>query len=96
MKEPVIYLLVRQIEKGGWICYGIYPEFLKNYGRRITKEKIVSFFNDILPTSKLPKNFKRANVTYILKPGKDGTEPAHYRPISLLSVPYKLLEHMIL
>jgi hypothetical protein len=30
------------------------------------------------------------------KPGKDVSDPAHYRPISLLSVMYKSLERMIL
>jgi hypothetical protein len=53
-------------------------------------------FNDILSASKLPKIFKRANVISILKPVKDDTEPAHYRPISLLSVTYQLLERMVL
>lgn len=32
----------------------------------------------------------------ILKPGKDGTDAAHFRPISLLSVTYKMLERLIL
>jgi hypothetical protein len=35
---------------------GIYSELLKNSGRR-TKEWIVSFFNDILSTSRPPKRF---------------------------------------
>ena len=35
-------------------------------------------------------------VTAILKPGKDGNDPAHFRPISLLTVLYKLLERLIL
>jgi hypothetical protein len=41
-------------------------KFLKNPGRE-TKEWIVSFFNDIFSTLKLPKVFKRAT-----KPGKYG------------------------
>jgi hypothetical protein len=52
--------------------------------------------NDIVSTSKIPNLFKRAKVIAIIKPGKDGTDPAHYRPISLLSVVYKLLERLIL
>jgi hypothetical protein len=35
-------------------------------------------------------------VISILKPGKEGTEPAHYRRISLLSVNYKLFERITL
>jgi hypothetical protein len=55
---------------------GIYPEVFKNSGRR-SKEWMVSFVNDILSTSKLPKILKRANVISIHKPGKDGIEPAN-------------------
>jgi hypothetical protein len=39
---------------------------------------------------------KRAKVISIIKPGKDGTDPAHHRPIPLLGVVYKLLERLIL
>lgn len=39
-----------------------------------------------------------SNVIAILKPGKDGTDTAHYRPISLLTfsvtVTYKVLERL--
>jgi hypothetical protein len=52
--------------------------------------------NDIVSTLKLPDLFKRAKVISIIKPGKGGTDPAHYRPISLLSVVYNLLERLIL
>ncbi|XP_055714426.1 uncharacterized protein LOC129808680 [Phlebotomus papatasi] len=75
---------------------GIYPEFIKNAGPKV-KCWLVDLFNRILDTGHLPKLFKRAKVIAILKPGKDGTDAAHYRPISLLvSVVYKLLERMIL
>jgi hypothetical protein len=74
---------------------GIYPVFIKIFGAQ-TKEWIVLFMNDIVLTSKIPNLFKRAKVISIIKPGKDGTDPAHYRPISLLSVVYKLLERLIL
>jgi hypothetical protein len=73
---------------------GIHPEFIKNFGAQ-TKEWIVSFMNDIVSTSKIPNLFKRAKLISIIKPVKDGTDPAHYRPISLLSVVYKLLERLI-
>jgi hypothetical protein len=74
---------------------GIYPEFIKNFGAQ-TKEWIISFMNDIVSTSKILNMFKRAKVISIIKPGKDGTDPAYYRRISLLSVVYKLLERLIL
>jgi hypothetical protein len=74
---------------------GVYPEFIKNSGRK-TKEWLVRLFNDILTTGKLPKLFKQAKIIAILKPGKDGTDASHYRPISLLSVVYKIFEQLIL
>jgi Reverse transcriptase (RNA-dependent DNA polymerase) len=74
---------------------GVYPEFIKNAGLR-TKEWILSFFNDVLKTGKLPKLFKQTKVITILKPGKDGSDASHFRPISLLSVVFKLLERIIL
>jgi hypothetical protein len=53
--------------------------------------------NDVLSSARLPKLFKRAKVITIPKPAKDGSDPAHYRPISLLSdVMYNLLERLIL
>jgi hypothetical protein len=74
---------------------GVYPEFIKNSGRKF-KEWLVCLFNDILKPGKLPKLFKQAKIIAILKPEKDGTDASHYRPISVLSVVYKLFEHLIL
>ena len=44
----------------------------------------------------MPPIFQKGIVIAILKPGKDGNDPDHFRPISLLCVPYKLLERLIL
>lgn len=73
----------------------MYPEFLKNAGPK-TKQWLLQLFNIILITGKLPTKFRAAKVIAIKKPGKDGSEASHYRPISLLSVVYKLLERMLL
>jgi hypothetical protein len=43
---------------------------------------LVRLFNDILTTGKLIKLFKQAKIIAILKPGKDGTDASHNRPIS--------------
>jgi hypothetical protein len=51
---------------------------------------------NVLSSVRLPKLFKRAKIIAIPKPGKDGSDPAHYRPISLLIVMNKLLERLIL
>jgi hypothetical protein len=73
----------------------IYPEFIRNMGPH-AKEWLVQFMNETLRTGKLPKLWKHSKVVAILKPGKDGSSANHYRPISLLCIPYKLLERLIL
>jgi hypothetical protein len=55
---------------------GVYPEFIKNSGRK-TKEWLVRLFNDILTTGKLRKLFKQCKIIAILKPGKDGVLMRH-------------------
>jgi hypothetical protein len=74
---------------------GVFPEFIRPFGEK-TKEWLISFMNDVILSARLPKLFKRAKVIALPKPGRDGSDPAHYRPILLLSVIYKLLERLIL
>ena len=44
----------------------------------------------------MPKAWRCAKVTALAKPGKDPQLPSSYRPISLLSVCFKLLERVVL
>jgi hypothetical protein len=53
--------------------------FIRNFDVQ-TKEWLISFMN-ILSSAHLPKLIKPAKVIAILKPGKDGIDPAHFRPI---------------
>jgi hypothetical protein len=53
-------------------------------------------FNGIIRTSYWPKQFKVSQIITIVKSGKDPTEVASYRPISLLSVLSKVFEKLIL
>ena len=69
---------------------GVYPEFLKAIGPK-TKLWLIEFFNEILRTGNLPRLFKQAKIIAILKPGKDGTDASHYRPVSLLSMTFKVI-----
>ena len=51
-------------------------------------------FEKSLNESVLPQIWKQANVTAIYKKG-DKSKPENYRPISLTSVPCKLMERLI-
>ncbi|KAE8295720.1 hypothetical protein D5F01_LYC06657 [Larimichthys crocea] len=72
---------------------GIHPEHLKHQGKKAT-DWLRSFFSACLQHSKLPKIWRRAKV--ITLPNKPSDDPKGYRPISLLCVPFKLLECLIL
>jgi hypothetical protein len=56
----------------------------------------MEYFRSLSTTVVKELKDERAKVMAALKPGKDGSDPAHYRSISLLSVVYKLLECLIL
>jgi len=47
-----------------------------------------------MATHSIPKILRKAKVIVVEKPGKDPSLAANYRPISLLSVCYKLLERL--
>ena len=55
---------------------------------------LTNIFQQSLETSKLPSDWKKANVTPIFKKG-DKHVPQNYRPVSLTSVCCKLLEHIV-
>jgi hypothetical protein len=74
---------------------GVYPEFIKNMGL-ITKKWLLKFMNECLRTGRLPRVWKHSRIVAIVKPGKDGSDPSHFRPISLLCVINKLLERLLL
>ena len=53
------------------------------------------FMTNCMQRTKIPKIWCRAKIISILKPGKSPEEAGRYRPISLLSVCFKLLERLI-
>lgn len=72
----------------------MYSEFLKFSGPK-TRAWLTNFYSEILRNRHLPKHFKRAKVIALIKSEKYGLDAADFRPILLLSVPFKLLERII-
>ena len=58
-------------------------------------EVLLAVFNRLWERGELPAAWREAIVVPILKPGKSGTDPLHYRPISLTSSLCKLMEKLV-
>ena len=74
--------------------YSICPELLF-HAEAALKSWLCGFLSSCLHHLKLPKIWRRALVVAIPKPMKRVEDPKSYRPISLLCVPYKILERLI-
>ena len=72
----------------------ICPELILHAGAAL-KSWLRDFLTSCLCRLKIPKIWRRALVVAIPKPGKPVGDPKSYRPISLLCVPYKILERLI-
>ena len=59
------------------------------------KSWLRDFLSSCVCRLKIPKIWRRALVITISKPGKPVGDPKSYQPISLLCVPYKILERLI-
>ena len=71
----------------------ITARMLKLFAHQIAPS-LCQIFNQSLSEGKLPKEWKRANVTPIPKDGHKSLVSS-YRPMSLLSLPSKLLEQHV-
>ena len=71
----------------------IHPKLIKECKDSLIKPLEITFKKS-LKNSQLPSIWKQGNVTAIFKSGPK-TKPENYRPISLTSVPGKLLERLI-
>jgi hypothetical protein len=74
---------------------GVLPEFLLHCGPGVVAW-LARLFTNILTSGQLPPLFKRAKIVAVCKPGKDPSMETSYRPISLLSVVYKMFERVLL
>jgi len=73
----------------------VHAEFLKNLGPR-AQTWLSRFFSMIMTANAILKICRKTKVIALEKPGKDPRLAESYRPISLLSTCYKLLERLIL
>ena len=72
---------------------GVGPKFLKTTMREIAKPLCI-VFKLSLSTGEVPRDWKHARVTPIFKKGPKG-DPGNYRPVSLTSIPCRILEAII-
>ena len=71
-----------------------FPELITHAGAAL-KSWLCDFLSSCLRRLKIPKVWRRALVVAIPKLKKPTEDPKNYRPISLLCVPYKILERLI-
>lgn len=71
----------------------INPKFLKN-AKTYSSTMLSMLFSQSLDTCELPSHWKVRKVVPLHKAG-DTHSPGHYWPISLTSIPCKLMEHVI-
>ena len=72
----------------------ICPKLIRHAGAAL-KFWLLDSLSSCLRRVKIPKIWKRALVVAIPKPAKPVGDPKSYRPISLLCVPYKIVERLI-
>ena len=72
----------------------ICPELIIHSGTAL-KSWLRGFLSSCLRQLKISKVWRRALVVAIPKPKKPVEDPKSYRPISLLCIPYKILERLI-
>ena len=67
---------------------------MRNIDIPLSKNVLSFTFQQSINTGEVPPDWKHANVVAIFKKGSR-SEAANYRPVSLTSVPCKLLKHII-
>ncbi|KFQ44748.1 RNA-directed DNA polymerase from mobile element jockey, partial [Nestor notabilis] len=72
----------------------IYPRVLKELVNEVAKPLSI-MFEKSWQSGEVPDDWKKGNVTPIFKKGKV-EDPGNYRPVSLTSVPGKILEQILL
>ncbi|GAB0209533.1 mitochondrial enolase superfamily member 1 [Grus japonensis] len=73
---------------------GMYPQVLKELADVIARPLSI-IFERSWRTGEVPEDWRKASVTLVLKKGKK-EDPGNYRPVSLTSIPGKVMEQLIL
>lgn len=74
---------------------GIYGHMILHLGERARK-RLLDIINLSWAKGRLPRNWKKATIIPIRKPDKNANSPESHRPISLTSIPCKIMEKMVL